>query len=762
MKLDWRTLSQKLSLTSAAAISVGIVVLLLFHIASVSLWQTLKRLEDLSLSQSRIVVLRGIDGMLSQFDRLTTAERWYLKTGDTSLEKVLLRTEERVKGNMEQLESNMPDKYRAPLAQLQQMIKDRFDQSSAIFHIRSREERQKELTRIENEAKHLMGRDPHKVHKADKLNFQEPDGGKPGDNAQKPNTFFEQGRFDPVPPIPGEKVEEHVVFVDPVSPISRRLEKLAEEVEYDYRKRDLILEQGALQTVAGIILLVAVMVVVLMLLLITVKKYVSERTQSRKILSEAESRFRAVFNQTFQFAGILSPDGIVVDTNQAALEFVGTSAKEVSGRYIWETPWWSHSTEAQSKLQEAIARAAGGETVRLEGEVEGQSRKAVVDFSVRPVVGEEGTVEYLVAESRDISDVVEATEALADREARMRTIVQTASDGIITFNSQGLIESVNPAMIDLTGFSESEMVGSAVDDFIEPSLSRLFDEASRARGGENKILGVGEDLFALTKEGLKVPIEVALGVIELEEGGSEILMTGIVRDITERMEAQTRLKEFYSTVSHELRTPLTAIRTALELLKNTTDTARIESVVDIATAESDRLIRMVNDILDIRRIEAGKLNLDIDEVPARQLIDRAIQAVESISREANIEIVARVESDAVCMADADRIHQVLTNLISNAIKFSPDSSTVQVLANSWTGRMRFEVKDEGPGVPEEEREKIFGRFEQLSTREERSKGGTGLGLAIAKGIVENHGGAIGVDVANGSSGSTFWFELPLA
>ncbi|MBX9694352.1 MAG: PAS domain-containing sensor histidine kinase, partial [Cyanobacteria bacterium] len=272
-----------------------------------------------------------------------------------------------------------------------------------------------------------------------------------------------------------------------------------------------------------------------------------------------------------------------------------------------------------------------------------------------------------------------------------------------------------------------------------------------------KILGVETELFARTRDGDKVPIEMALGLIELEDANN--LYTGIIRDVRERKESENRLKEFYSTVSHELRTPLTAIRTALGLLENSSGDNKFQSIVDIATEEADRLIRMVNDILDIRRIEAGKLNLVLETTNIKLVIDKSVRAVQSLADQAEVSLVTSIDEDIDLRVDLDRIHQVLTNLLSNAIKFSPRNSSVRVTTISTDDRIMIEVDDEGPGIPPEESEKIFGRFEQLVSREERSRGGTGLGLAIAKGIVENHGGTIGVK--SRSAGSVFWFELPL-
>ncbi len=663
--------------------ALTLVVIMLFHVTGLSLWQTLKRLEDLTLIEKRLNILRDVDSIRNDLMRLEDAENWYQHSKTPEYKKKCDNLSLRVRSQLVQLSNNLPKRYLPEYQQIKQLVDVRLGPSGQMLL-----------------------------------------------NERSAET----------------KAETDV--------IDSRISALSKDVETDYHQRDAMMEQGALQTATGLVFTVFVMVLVLSLLMIFVKKYVSERTMRRQNLLEAETKFRAVFNQTFQFAGLLSREGLVVETNQAALEFAGVTSEDVAGSFVWETPWWSHSEESKSKLKAAVIQASGGETVRLEGVVKGKNRKAAVELSVRPVTSEDGDVAYLVAESRDISAMKQAREALAEQEARMRALVETASDGIITFKTDGTIESVNPAIVNLLGYDEAEMIGAKVDKLIDPSIYLPYGQDGIPT---ERILGIETELFAVRKDGGRVPIEIAVGLIELEDANN--LFTGIIRDVSERKESENRLKEFYSTVSHELRTPLAAIRTALGLLENSSEEKKFQSIVDIATEEADRLIRMVNDILDIRRIEAGKLNLTIETTNVKRMVERSVNSVQSLAEQAGVELKSSIDEDVELQVDLDRIHQVLTNLISNAIKFAPRQSSVIVSTRATEEMIIVEVADEGPGVPPEESEKIFGRFEQLVSREERSQGGTGLGLAIAKGIVENHGGKIGV--TSRANGSTFWFELPL-
>jgi PAS domain S-box-containing protein len=247
-----------------------------------------------------------------------------------------------------------------------------------------------------------------------------------------------------------------------------------------------------------------------------------------------------------------------------------------------------------------------------------------------------------------------------------------------------------------------------------------------------------------------------------DEDGEVIRLCGISRDITERKEMERRVSEFYSSVSHELRTPLTSIRAALGLIEGGLAgkvTDRASQLVKIARTESDRLIRLINDILDIRKIEAGKLELQIEPVQPSVLLESSLDACRGMADEAEVTIHCQVKADKDIPCDKDRVVQVITNLLSNAIKFSKSKTEVLVRVEQHDEFTRFSVDDKGPGIEKSQLHKLFEKFQQLDSSDTRLKGGTGLGLAISKAIIEEHAGKIGVDTAFGE-GSSFWFELP--
>jgi signal transduction histidine kinase len=237
----------------------------------------------------------------------------------------------------------------------------------------------------------------------------------------------------------------------------------------------------------------------------------------------------------------------------------------------------------------------------------------------------------------------------------------------------------------------------------------------------------------------------------------------VFRDLTRRREIERMKSEFVSVVSHELRTPLTSIHGSLGLLASGllgSVSAKGERMLEIAVTNTDRLIRLLNDILDMETLDSGKVKMRRTPCSAGELIDHAIEVMQPMAHNQRVSLFAN-RSELLIYADRDRIIQCLTNLLSNAIKFSNPGGTIKVAAISTGTDSRFEVSDEGKGIPEGKRSSIFERFQQVDTSDSRKRGGTGLGLAISRNIVEQHGGKIWVESQVGR-GSTFFFTIPLA
>lgn len=238
--------------------------------------------------------------------------------------------------------------------------------------------------------------------------------------------------------------------------------------------------------------------------------------------------------------------------------------------------------------------------------------------------------------------------------------------------------------------------------------------------------------------------------------------------MTERHKLEQLKTEFISVVSHELRTPLTSIQVALSLLdEQLVDPTSTDgqAMIHIATEGVDRLVRLVNDILDLERLESGKIRIKVQPCNSAELIQTAIEQMQELANQSEITFKVSAEPYST-HADPDRIIQVLTNVFSNAIRFSPVHSTIKVSVaaishnSSHPAFLQFKVKDQGRGIPSDQLDRIFERFQQVDTSNSREKGGTGLGLAICRTIIQQHGGDIWAESCLGE-GSTFYFTLPV-
>ncbi|MDH3200807.1 MAG: PAS domain S-box protein [Myxococcales bacterium] len=358
----------------------------------------------------------------------------------------------------------------------------------------------------------------------------------------------------------------------------------------------------------------------------------------------------------------------------------------------------------------------------------------------------------------------DALASLADSEERLRTVFETAVDAIVTIDEGGVIDRVNAVVRQLFGYEPAELVGQHIGILMPPRHREPLEQYLQDYPNDPaaKSVASSQEAVAVRKDGTTFPVEMSVSEMRL---GERRMFTGIVRDITERKRIEQLKSEFVSTVSHELRTPLTSIRGALGLLAGGRIgemSTEASEMVNIALNNSERLVRLINDILDVEKIRSGKLDFQIQELDLSEVVTEAVEANQGFAVAHNTSIVHAGDLQSVQVhADRDRLAQILANLLSNAAKFSPEGQPIEISMDITADRVRVEVGDRGPGVPEEFREQLFERFTQADASDSRRNTGTGLGLSIAKAIVERMGGTIGYEPGK-DSGSRFYFELPVA
>ncbi|MFA4950796.1 CHASE3 domain-containing protein [Brevundimonas sp.] len=407
-------------------------------------------------------------------------------------------------------------------------------------------------------------------------------------------------------------------------------------------------------------------------------------------------------------------------------------------------------TAAEAQTLESYSRTAQVRTTRTEVMV-----GVLFLILLAVVVGTSVLVWRYIRTRQTLLQNVEATAA------RQAAIFDGAIDGIVTLNPSGSIESVNAAAARMFGYAAAELD--------RRDVSLLIDIAPDGQGEFLKRLGASQgaleggllrQMEARRKTGETFPVDVALGAMTLPSG---VHVVAIIRDISERRRMEQLKDEFVSTVSHELRTPLTSIAGSLGLLAGGVAGVLPEKaarLIQIAQANSQRLVRLINDILDIEKIESGKLRLDMVPLDLRDIACRSVEGVSGYAGDLGVRLLLPDGDPVPVRGDADRLIQVVTNLLSNALKFSPAGGEVRVTVDPTTRLARLSVVDEGPGIPDAFRSRIFSKFAQADGSDTRAKGGTGLGLAIAREIAERHGGRLWFESAEGH-GATFHLDLPL-
>ncbi|WP_439472387.1 CHASE3 domain-containing protein [Brevundimonas sp.] len=347
--------------------------------------------------------------------------------------------------------------------------------------------------------------------------------------------------------------------------------------------------------------------------------------------------------------------------------------------------------------------------------------------------------------------------------ARQEAIFDSAIDAILTLNPSGSIETMNAAAARMFGWAGPELVRRDISVMLDldgaGDPSKGFLARLGFRDGEMGD-GIVRELTARHRDGGTFPVDVALSLMPLPTG---VHMVAVVRDISERRRVDELKQQFVSTVSHELRTPLTSIAGSLGLLAGGAAgdlSDKAARLIGIAHSNSQRLVRLINDILDVEKLESGQMVLEIAPLDLRDIALRSIDNVHGLADDLEVTLKLVDGPSAPVRGDQDRLIQVVVNLLSNAAKFSPAGSEVVVTVEPETRIARLSVRDYGPGIPDEFRARIFSKFAQADSSDTRAKGGTGLGLAIAREIAERHGGRLWFESAPGE-GATFHMDLPL-
>lgn len=419
-----------------------------------------------------------------------------------------------------------------------------------------------------------------------------------------------------------------------------------------------------------------------------------------------------------------------------------------------------HAGEAFADEQEMI-RTGSGMIGKEEMEVWPDGRIAWASTTKMPMRDAQGRIRGTFGVSRDITSVKNDQARIEHLMRQNEMLLNAVGEAICGLDLDGTVTFANPMAARLTGWTVPELIGRRLHDLVHPKASddcdagtcplqdALMDRSRRQQ----------EDTF-VRRDGAAIPVEFIANAV-IEPSGELAGAVLAFRDISERREIARMKDEFVAVVSHELRTPLTSIRGALGLLSSGhlgTLPEKGQQMLQIAVSNANRLVRLINDILDLERIESAHAETEWTSCELEDILQQCADLMRPAAERARIQLQVEVKA-VTFQADGDRLQRAISNLISNAIKFSPPDSVVTLAGGARDNAVWIDVRDQGRGIPLDHLERIFERFHQVDKSDSRDKGGTGLGLPICRKIVEQHGGRIWAESQVGL-GSTFHILLP--
>jgi len=524
---------------------------------------------------------------------------------------------------------------------------------------------------------------------------------------------------------------------------------------------------------------------------------ITERKKMEAALKASEQQKRAVFDQTFEFIGLMTPDGLLIEANRAALEFAGISEKDVIHKPFLETPWWTHSTEQQEKLRRAIEAVNRGEFVRFEAtHTDKDNRLHYIDFSLKPVKDPSGKVIFMIPEGRDITEHKLTELSLRERDKQYHALIETTATGFLVIDQKGAVIDANAEYVRLTGHRDlKEIKGRCVLEWTAESGKIKNTDALALFFREGKIRNLEIEYRA--PDGTITPVEINATIIEMD--GVRYGLS-LCRDITERRRREKAIREltvekqaaeaasrakssFLSTMSHELRTPLNIIITSSGVLHAGMLgelAPKQKEYLGNVLSSGRHLLGLITDMLDLNEIENEKMEMTFTLLDAKTAIKEIVGAFRQSGLYEGVTINESLELEpgTQVLADAQRLRQIMANLLANAIKFTEATGSVAVEAGIADGRqlkaaggapqnlpdtdkyLLVCVRDTGIGIKPQDMAKLFKPFSQVDSSDNRKYEGTGLGLVLAKKLVELHKGAIWAESVYGK-GSAFFFVLPL-
>jgi len=475
-------------------------------------------------------------------------------------------------------------------------------------------------------------------------------------------------------------------------------------------------------------------------------------------LKGADHVYRMMVETMSEGAITLSPEGIILYANRRFADLLATDLGKIMGRQIQEFLDRATQLEIAGWLQNSQVG-----TVRHSIELKRSAGDPIAAYVAMRRLEVDGML-CTIAIITDLTELKRAEVELRLADEQFRRAIEAAPSGLLLMNPTNCIVLVNAQIESMFGYPRTELLGRKIE--------MLLPECLRAdQAGVPTPLGAAPsppstdacgDRYGIRKDGSKLPIEIAFTPFDTPHG--ELILVSII-DLCSRQEVDRLRTEFVSMVSHELRTPLTAISGALGLLNSGAMGAlpgKTAAMVSIAHRNSERLERIINDILDIGSLDIGTTSMELTSVSLADLIRQSVEVSAGYAQKCKVRFLMDSGcADAAVLVDPHRLVQVIANILSNAAKFSPPGADVLIRVFAGSIAMRIEVQDSGPGIPEAFQSRVFEKFAQADSTSKRRHEGAGLGLSIARKLINAMGGTIGFSTVV-DQGTVFYIEVPRA
>ncbi len=498
----------------------------------------------------------------------------------------------------------------------------------------------------------------------------------------------------------------------------------------------------------------------------TTMEDISKRKQSEGELKQNEEKYRTIFELSPEAIVLIDNKGALSDANSRVYDWLGYKPEEIIGKNLLDLQFFSN--ESKSKVKKKFSqRVQGKEIPPYELDFITKSGEKRIGMVYGNLIRDKN--QKIIGDLVAISDITQRQkvwEEMVKSEEKYRVLAETSADGVFTTDVLGRLTYVNPSLKKMLARRKGKLLATPFRDYLSESSVYLFQQAVLdVRKKDSKMENIELDI--IHNEGYEIPIEV--NIAPLKKDGGFIGIECTLRDISERKKVVRELKrsenlrtEFMNIVAHELKSPVTPIKGYLELIESDKDAdEKIRNWARIALRNAERVLDLVNDILDVARLDTDTMRFNMEKIDLQELLDDTAEDIRPTIANKNLKFIKEIPDNLPkILCDKYRLSQVLKNLLGNAIKFT-DYGSITLRAEEKENHLFITVEDTGIGISKSETEKIFTKFYQAYTGEDRKNEGTGLGLFICNEIVKKHKGKIWAESEVGK-GSKFTTKLPIS